>query len=490
MSGPFIFSRRRFLQQAGGFSAVSLAASMDKLGLASAAAQAGGYKALVCVFLFGGNDANHMVLPFTDYAQYNASRAPATGINIPQLGAGSMLQITPLNTFGKVYGLHPSLPEVRLLFNAGKLAVLANNGPLVDPITRAQYIASGHAGKKVPLNLFSHSDQQQQFMTSISQSTLGPITGWAGRLGDKVVGMNAPNATPMSMSFSGLQTFGNGVAVKTLALPSSGTFGFRGDGTNAQQVARSTARNAIMKMWDANLMTAAAQQTMGVAIDSAVAINAITSANPVAGNPIFEAFRNPANPAQQLNTSIARQLKAVAKIIQGRASLGHQREIFFVSIGGFDTHSNQVASINGGANNGLYPQLSQALWAFYNATVGLGVANEVTTFTMSDFSRTQKPNGNGTDHAWGTHNFVLGGSVLGQNFYGTYPNLLLGSAGTDDSGNQGRWIPTTSIEQYGATLAKWFGASPTDVYQIFPNLDPGNPNARQLSLSPDLGFLM
>jgi uncharacterized protein (DUF1501 family) len=179
------------------------------------------------------------------------------------------------------------------------------------------------------------------------------------------------------------------------------------------------------------------------------------------------------------------RLKAAALILNKTDAI-----IAGTEFGGFDTHSNQVASINGGANNGLYPQLSQALWAFYNATVGLGVANDVTTFTMSDFSRTMKPNDNGTDHAWGTHNFVIGGSVLGQNFYGTYPNLLLGSAGTDDSGNQGRWIPTTSIEQYGATLAKWFGASPTDIYQIFPHLDPSNPKAGQLSLSPDLGFLV
>jgi uncharacterized protein (DUF1501 family) len=484
MSGPFICTRRRFLQQAGAFSALSLAGSMDKLGLSGAAAQAPGYKALVCVFLFGGNDANNMVLPFTDYVQYNASRPPGTGINIPQIGAGAMLQINPLNTGGKVYGLHPLMPELRLLFQSGKMAVVANTGPLIEPVTRAQYISSGHGGKKVPLNLFSHSDQQQQFMSSISQATLGALTGWGGRLADKVIGMNGASATPMSMSFSGLQTFGNGVAVKTLALPASLAFGFTGDGASAQQVTRSAARSAIMKTWDANQMIASAQQTMAVAIDSSTLINNISL---IPGTDPKIAAINTAFAG--VNSSLANQLKAVAKVISQSATLSHQREIFFVSIGGFDTHGGQVLSINGANNNGLYPQISKAINAFYQATVGLGIQNQVTTFTMSDFSRTMQPNGGGTDHAWATHNFVLGGSVLGNNFYGTpdlsgfvYPNLYMGNLGVNDSGGQGRWIPTTSIEQYGATFAKWFGASPADIAQIFPNLSKFP--------TSDLGFLV
>ncbi len=486
MSGPFIYSRRRFLQQAGAFSALSLAGSMDKLGLSGAAAQAPGYKALVCVFLFGGNDANNMVMPFTDYVQYNTARPPSTGLNIPQLGAGAMLQLNPLNTGGKIYGLHPLMPELRLLFNSGAMAVVCNTGPLIDPVTRAQYVASGHGGKKVPLNLFSHSDQQQQFMSSISKATLGALTGWGGRLADKVIGMNGPNATPMSMSFSGLQTFGNGVAVKTLALPTSLAFGFTGDGGNAQQVARKNARNAIMKTWDANQMVASAQQTMGVAIDSSMLINNISL---IPGTDPKIAAINTAFTG--VNSSLANQLKAVAKVITQSATLSHQREIFFVSIGGFDTHGNQVNS-----HASLFPQISKAVNAFYQAMAAPAIAqaNNVTLFTMSDFSRTLQPNGGGTDHAWATHNFVVGGSVLGNRFYGTpdlsgfvYPNLYMGNLGVNDSGGQGRWIPRTSIEQYGATLASWFGAVPADIDQIFPQL--ALQQAADPTMASDLGFL-
>src|SRR6266496_3530479 len=337
MSGPFVYTRRRFLQSAGAFSALSLASSMDKLGLAGAAAQAPGYKALVCVFLFGGNDANNMVLPFTDYLQYNASRPPSTGLNIPQLGAGAMLQINPLNTGGKIYGLHPAMPELRLLFNSGAMAVVANMGSLVEPVTRAQ------------------------FMSSISQATLGALTGWGGRLADKVKSMNGPNATPMSMSFSGPQTFGNGISIRTLALPTSLAFGFTGDGGTPQQLARSAARSTIMKTWDANQLIGAAQQTMGVAIDSSTLINNIstipgTDPKITAINAAFSG----------VTSGLANQLKAVAKVISQSATLSHQREIFFVSIGGFDTHGGQVAS-----HASLYPQLSKAIYAFYQATVGL-----------------------------------------------------------------------------------------------------------------------
>ncbi len=297
-------------------------------------------------------------------------------------------------------------------------------------------------------------------MSTMSNATLAKITGWGGRLADKVVGLNSPTATPMSMSFSGSQTFGNGVTVRSLSLPTGGNFGFSGDGGSAQQVARAAARSSLITLPDSNQIVQAAEVTMNTALSSSVLLNPILQG--AGSSAITTAFSG-------VTSGLANQLKACAKIIEQHASLGHQREIFFVSIGGFDTHTGEIAG-----HNNLFPQVSKAINAFYLATAGMGLANQVTTFTLSDFGRTMKPNSAGTDHGWGAHHFIVGGdgsasgSVAGNNFFGFYPNLTL--AGPDDSGGQGRWIPTTSMDQYGATLGKWFGASPTDVAQIFPNL--------------------
>jgi uncharacterized protein (DUF1501 family) len=473
MSGPFVFSRRRFLQQTGAFGAFALAQSLDKLGLSAASAQSPGYRALVCVYLFGGNDADNMVMPFTNYAQYAAARnATNSPYYVPQTGTSpdgvpAMLQIAPLNTGGTVYGLHPSMPGLQGLFNAGRLAVVANTGSLVEPLTRAEYRAGT---KKRPDNLFSHSDQQVQSQTSITQDSLSGITGWAGRLCDRVVGLNAPAATPMSMSFSGNQPFGSGTIVRTLSLPPANpnaNFGYAGDAASpsAQQIARANARAALVRADDSNLMVAATQGISESALNSSVLLN------PVLRGADSGAVTGAAFPA----TGLGNQLKSVAKVIEQRTSLGHSaRQIFFVSVGGFDTHSNQQ-----GGHPGLMTQVSQAMTAFYNFTVAAGVASNVTAFTMSDFARTFKSNGSGTDHAWGGHALVLGGAVIGQRMYGTYPNLTLN--GPDDTGGEGRWVPTTSIEQYGATLGRWFGASTSDLDQVFPNL--------KRFATPNLGFM-
>ncbi len=467
MSAPMFFSRRRFLRQAGAFSALSLAGSLDLLGLSSASAQSGDYKALVCVFLFGGVDSNSIVIPYGDYATYNAVRPLATNVNVAQ---SLLTPVSPANLAGQTFALHPAFTATNgnatltSLFQGGRLAVVCNAGTLVEPMTRAEYRSNA---KKRPAQLFSHSDQQQQFQTAISEaSVVTAPTGWGGRIGDRLaVPMNGQFATPIGMSFAGAQAFLTGRTVRGLALPTAGNFGYTGDSTtpNAVQRARAEARAELIGSIDANAMVSSSQASMGAALGASQRIN------PILNGTLPSAISGPFN---GLNSGLANQLRAVARLINNRATLGQRRQIFFVSIGGFDTHSGQGSfqppnpSFQGMA--GLFQQIGQALAAFYQATVNMGVANEVTTFTLSDFNRTFKPNGAGTDHAWGGHYLVMGGGVQGGRFYGQYPSLAL--AGPDDTDSLGRWIPTTSIEQYGATLARWFGVPDADLVQVFPGV--------------------
>jgi uncharacterized protein (DUF1501 family) len=478
MSGPTIFSRRKFLQQTGALSALSLAGSLDMMGLSSASAQAGSYKALVCLFMFGGNDSNSLLIPVSNYAAYNAVRPLATGVNVHQ---SLLTPLSPINTPGATYALHPAFtatnsnPTLSTLFTQGRVAVLANAGSLVEPLNRTEY---RNGSKKRPDQLFSHSDQQQQGQTSTAQASflVGP-TGWGGRIADRVVSMNSPTATPMAMSFSGAQTFLTGRAVRGLSLPTAGNFGFSGDpaaNPNAQQSARAVARSEAILAAHSNDMVQAAQMGMGGALNASVKIN------PIINGTLPPSIQAPFN---GLNTGLANQLRTVARMIAQRATLGHSRQIFFVSIGGFDTHTGQnqfqppTPVFQGLA--ALYQQIGNAMSAFYQATVNLGVQNDVTTFTVTDFNRTFRPNGQGTDHAWGGHNLIMGGSVQGQRLFGAFPDLTLG--GPSDTDSLGRWIPTTSVDQYGATLAKWFGVPAVDIAQVFPNIGR--------FATPDLGFM-
>lgn len=499
MSGPYIITRRDFLKQCGAFSALSVAASMDQLGLASASAQGTGYKALVCLFMFGGVDSNSLLLPANatsdrpdSYATYDAVRPVASMVNVSSAlftnADGTVNhRINPANLPGQQFALHPALQptnsptagpnrSVAQLFRDGNAAVVANVGTLVETLDRTTY---RNNSKRRPSNLFSHSDQQQQNMSSITQSSITTgVNGWGGRLADKVSGLNQPASSPMSMSFSGAQTFGTGVTVRTLALPSSGNFGFQGDNPNAApgsaQFERAAARNAILAAGEANAIVSASQNTSLTALNSSARLSPIISSGGSA---------NVTGPFTGLNTGLSNQLRAVARVIENRATLGHARQIFFVSFGGFDTHSGQgqwqppTPQVTGVAS--LFQQMGNAISAFQQAMVNMGAANDVTLFTLSDFNRTFKSNGQGTDHAWGGHNLVVGGAVNGNRMYGTFPNLAL--SGPSDTDSAGRWIPTTALEQYGATLGRWFGVSNGDLAQVFPNLNRFGP--------ADLGFM-
>ena len=405
------------------------------------------YKALVCIFLFGGNDGNNMIIPAdaAGYAAYSAIRSVDSGINIAQ---SDLLTFKPKNT-SSTYGFHPALASIHPLFDQGKLAVIANAGPLVAPITKAQYLA----GINRPDQLFSHSDQQAQWQSSVSDQP--SRTGWGGRLADAVASMNGSNTFPVLTSVAGSALYTTGNVQSPLAIPSSGTFGLTGlTGTDAATRARASALNALLLQGKDHLLVKTAAEQTEQAIALSAKVNPIISANSATVTSLFNTAGN----------SLSAQLLQVAKLIEARATIGLSRQIFFVSLGGFDTHNNQLAT-----QQTLLGYVGAAMKSFYDATAALGVANNVTSFTLSDFSRTFKPAaGGGSDHAWGNHHMVMGGAVKGGAMYGAFPVQQLGS--NDDVSSEGRWLPTTSVDQYASTLATWFGVPAAQLATVAPNI--------------------
>jgi uncharacterized protein (DUF1501 family) len=452
-------ARRRFLQTAGALSAFGLASRMDVLSLAATATaqSASDYKALVCVFLFGGNDGNNTVIPFdtTGYSQYATVRTASSGINLAQ---SALLPIQPVNT-ATPYALHPGLPELQTLFNQGKLAILANVGTLTQPTTRAQYAVGIR-----PESLYSHSDQQAQWQSSISDGASG--TGWGGRLADSTALYNAASGFPVITSLDGAVLFTTGTSSAPLTIPVTGSFALAGFNGGVAANARLAAVQALLTQGSSNLFVNAAGTISARALQLSATVNPIlTNAN----SSVAPLFAN-------LKTATANQLFQVAKLIEARAATGAQRQIFFVQLGSFDTHGDQL-----NRQQNLFAELSPALKAFYDATVALGVSSQVTTFTLSDFGRTfQAASGGGTDHAWGSHHFAIGDAVGGGAMYGQYPQLILG--GPSDAEVEGRWLPAVAVDQYGATLARWFGVPPTGLATVFPNLSS--------FATSDLGFML
>jgi uncharacterized protein (DUF1501 family) len=422
----------------------SLAAAGNVLGLRpfgalNALAQTSSdYRALVCVFLFGGNDANNTLIPFdtTGYAQYSSIRGPLA------LAQNTLLPLTPTPNFA----LNPNLPDIQALFNSKNAAFVANVGTLVQPLTRAQYLA----GQTAPVNLFSHPDQQLEWQNA-AQSAATP-SGWAGRMADVLgTSYNQGAQIPMITSVAGDTLFCNGNATAPVSI-SPGNIGAASCSEGSECAARQAAAQALL--------------TMNSGVSLIQADDSITSNAYAYAKTLSDAVQSisPLQTVFPANNGLATQLKQIAQIIQVRAALGVQRQIFFASLGNFDTHADQLA-----LQSSLLAEVSPALAAFYNATIELNVASDVTTFTMSDFSRTFQPNSNnGSDHAWGSHHMVIGGAVKGGQIYGTYPTLALG--GPDDSGSNGRWVPSTASSQYAATLAQWFGVSAANLPTVLPSI--------------------
>jgi uncharacterized protein (DUF1501 family) len=432
-------NRRSFIRYASLAAAGSVAGLRPFGALNSLAQSATDYKALVCVFLFGGNDANNTLIPFdtAGYGNYSSIRGPLT---LPQ---SSLIQLAQAPNFA----MNPNLPDIAKLFDSKAAALVTNVGTLVAPTTKTAY----QHGATVPTNLFSHPDQQLEWQNA-SQSG-STQTGWAGRIADALTSSYNPGGTvPMITSVAGDTLFCNGAASTPVSV-SPGNLAGASCSEGATECAAQQATAQALLQFDSGLSLVQADNTItSNAYSYAKILTAATSSLP-ALQTVFPA-----------KNGLASQLMQIAQIIQVRAALGVSRQIFFAGIGNFDTHSGQID-----LQGQLLAEISPALAAFYQATQELGVASNVTTFTMSDFSRTFQPNSNlGSDHAWGSHHIVIGGAVKGGQMYGTFPTLALG--GPDDSGTNGRWVPTTGSVQYAATLASWFGVSPSQMSTIFPNI--------------------
>ncbi len=439
--------RRNFLRHAG---ALAGTAALGQMGVFAARAQtASDYKALVCVFLAGGNDANNTVVPIdtAGYANYAQVRAD---LALPQA------QLLPLQEAGGVlrYGFHPALSGLQSLWSAGNLAVVANVGTLVQPLTQAQYLSST---TQKPATLFSHIDQQHEWQSA--NSSTASSTGWGGRLTDQLTALNANATVPAMISTAGNNLFVTGSATQALVIPTSGSFGLNGFSSSGGDSARRSALVSLLGVDQDSDLVMAAQDVMSGALSSSATLNPILTATTATSVQYFSG----------LTTSIAAQLLAIAKVIEARSTLGAQRQVFLVSLGSFDTHTNELNT-----QQTLLSELDPALSAFHAAMAAIGAGSNVTSFTLSDFSRTFAPNtGGGSDHAWGSHHMVIGGAVHGGQIYGTVPTLSIG--GPDDAG-QGRWIPTIAVDQYAATLASWFGVNATQLAAVLPNLAAFTPS--------------
>ena len=500
-------TRRQLLRIGGGLSMLGAAAPFAaQLAAAGAAVSqsAPDYKALVCVFLFGGNDANNMVLA-TDqdsWGRYFSARnigadpialmpvgaAPtAVGATNPLTGRvataaspdawGGVLPIVPrtiqtipagTSASTRTFGLHPMMGPAKTLFDAGRLAVVANVGTLIRPVTRAQYEARNVA---LPTNLFSHNDQQSTWQAGRVE---GAQLGWGGAFGDLLTGQNGTNALFTAVSTAGNAVFLSGDNVvqyqmSTGAQPAIVINGQSGTSLFGSTVAPGRVRDVVRDTSQASLFAADYATTTGRSIGAAGSLNTVFGSSAVTGVLPVPTYRNPITGATETN-SLTVQLQTVARMIAAAPTLGVKRQVFFVSLGGWDSHDFQNRDQS---NN--FSKVANALAYFDQALGNIGGVNmreSVTTFTASDFSRTFNTNGDGTDHAWGGHQLVMGGAVKGGDIFGQFPTIGMdqGSTFRNPDMTSSYLIPTTSVDQYAATFGRWMGVSETNLDLIFPNL--------------------
>lgn len=439
-----IRSRRDFLKTAvRAAGAAGALGAMGKFGEMTALAGGTDYKALVCIFLAGGNDSHNMVIPIATAQQnYGVYLQGRQSLALPQSS------LPTINNGNDVYGLHPELTGIAQLYTAGNAAVVANAGMLVKPITRTDYL-SGNAAL-LPTQLFSHSDQVNQWQTAVPNGTA--TVGWGGASEDTLASYNQAAMFSPVTATSGCGLFCTGQQTFAATVPVGGASLLQG----ATTPSRLAAFQQLLTFDNGLKLVSAANATLNRGVGFSQALSAAIATSKI--NTVFP------------SSLLGQQLLTVAKIINIQQTLGIYRQVFFCQLGSFDTHGGQLST-----QDQLLTDLNQSVSQFYAATVELGVPNKVVTFTASEFGRTLQPNGNaGTDHAWGSHHLVVsqgqagGGSLRGGQFFGSFPSLALG--GPNDANTRGTLIPTTAVEQYAATLATWFGVSSANLPTVFPYL--------------------
>ncbi|MBO9661287.1 DUF1501 domain-containing protein [Dokdonella sp.] len=467
-----LHSRRGFLRRslaalAGGSAFFAAPSSLSLLNAAWAQSAPAGsdYKALVCVFLLGGNDGHNLIVPRStaEYALYANRRR---GLTLPR---EALLPINPIAGADYALGLHPSLSELQALFEGGRLALLANVGALVEPVSRQQY---DQRTARLPPQLFSHNDQQTFWQSLEARSPVDttPASGWGGRIADLLqAGGNPDAAVAMNLSLAGSNPFQSGLRTDALSVDTGAIRSLEAD-RDPSAVAEV---EALLAQAHPNLLVESYRRRLLGAVDDYRVL-----ADALAGAPeLTTPFPPPPEPggaaADRFAFALGHQLRRAAELISVRQALGMRRQIFFCSLGGFDTHDAQMAD-----QPQLLAGLSRALKAFHAATIELRVESSVTTFAATEFGRSLTSNGDGSDHGWGNHLFVLGGAVRGQRVFGAMPDL---SAASQDIAGDGNLIPRIAVDQYGATLGRWFGVPDEALHLVFPNLKEFEPH--------DLGFM-